>query len=536
MTSAIGYLVGRSAWNRVRQVASDFRRPGPRIAVAAAAAYFAFLAWFSPNTGPASLDTQVAAFVGALGLMALAISAWLLGTGSKLVELSGAERALLLPAPISAGRVMDVKLLRLQATTLGNALLWTALTNGGQDWATIARRALSFWIVLTTLQLHRIAAARVRSAAAIHPVLRGIVGLLGIGMVASVPLFLTGALRDSAPGLASLLTDLSGNPIARALLSPFMLVLRPLTAPDAMVWLARLGPALAILLLHYFWVRRLGPAMERVPDPLTSPSGAPLFQLAATGSSAAAFFWTHVTALVRRPTAVVALVAAVALLLLPMALRSSGHEEAAVFLGWMLLMWALLLLLVGPQFVRNDLRRDQGMLSMLRTLPVRGHEMILGAGGAAALVLSLGVVTLLLSGATATAGSAGPLLSAEHRGAWLLAAVLVIGPVSFAGILLQNAAVILLPAWSRMTARRGTATALGSNLANSALTILLLAVLAVVPLGLAWLVWRSGFAGAWVPVVCAIVIAVALGAECWGMVRYLGARLELLDGAETKHT
>ncbi len=96
-----------------------------------------------------STDTQIAAVVGALGLLVLVLSAWLLGTGGKLVELSSAERALLLPAPISGGRVMDVKLMRLQATALGNALMWTALTSGGQDWGTIARRVVAFWVVLT---------------------------------------------------------------------------------------------------------------------------------------------------------------------------------------------------------------------------------------------------------------------------------------------------------------------------------------------------------------------------------------------------
>jgi len=529
MNSAIGYLLSRSARNRVRHLASDFRRPGPRIAVAAAIAYFAFLAWFSPNARPASPDTQVAAVVGALGLMVLAASAWLLGTGGKLGELNGAERALLLPAPIGAGRVMDVKLMRLQATALGNALLWTALTSGGQDWATIVRRAFAFWIVLTTLQLHRIAAARVRSAAAIHPVIRRVVGLFGIGLVASVPLFLTGALRESAPGLTALLTDLSGNPIARAVLWPFMLVLRPLTARSATEWLARLGPALGILLLHYLWVRRLGPEMERVPDPLTSPSGAPLWPLASSGSGAAAFFWKHVAALVRRPTAVVAATVAAALLLLPRVLQSIGRDDASIFLGWMLLMWAALLLLMGPQFVRNDLRRDQGMLSLLRTLPVRGHEIILGASGAAAITLATGVVALLLAGEAATAGSTEPMLPVEHRGVWLLAAVLVVGPVSLAGILIQNAAVILLPTWSRMTARRGTATSLGTNLANSAVAILVLAMLLLVPYALAFGLWRATEGRAWMPAGCALLAGVAISAECWGMVKWLGGRFEKME-------
>ena len=531
MNSALGFLLFRSTRNRLRHLASDFRRPGPRIAVAAAIAYLAFLAWFSPKARPASPDTQVAAVVGALGLMLLAASAWLLGTGGKLVELNGAERALLLPAPISAGRVMDVKLMRLQVTALGNAVLWTALTNGGQDWATIARRAFAFWVVLTTLQLHRIAAARVRSAAAIHPAIRRVVGLLGIGLVASVPFFLTGALRESAPGLTALFTDLAGNPIARALLWPFMLVLRPLTARSGTEWLARLGPALGILLLHYLWVRRQGPEMERLPDPLTSASGTPLWPLASSGSGTAAFFWKHVAALVRRPTAVVAAVAGAALFLLPMVLRSIGRDDASIFLGWMLLMWAALLLLMGPQFVRNDLRRDQGMLSLLRTLPVRGHEIILGASGAAAITLATGVVALLLAGEAATAGSTEPLLPVEHRGVWLLAVVLVIGPVSLAGILIQNAAVILLPTWSRMTARRGTATTLGTNLANSALTILVLGLLAAVPAALAFGLRRVVEGRAWMPLACAVVIGVVLGAECWGMVRWLGMRFERIDAA-----
>ena len=531
MKGAIGYLLVRSTWNRVRRLASEFRKPGPRIAVVAAIGYFGFLAWLSPNGRGAAHDTQVAAVVGALGMLVLVLSAWLLGTGSKLVELSRAERALLLPAPISGGRVMDVKLMRLQATALGNAVMWTALTSGGQDWGTIGRRAVAFWVVITTLQLHRIGAARSRSVAAIHPVIRRILGLVGIGLVACVPVVLSGAIRESAPGLTAFLGALAVNRVARAVLWPFVLVLRPLTASGASEWIAQLAPALAILLLHYLWVRRLGPELERDPDPLTSPKGAPLWMLAPNGSAVGAFFWKNVTALVRRSTALHAVAAAIAVFMLPVVLRSAGRVGASEFLGWMLLMWSLLLLLMGPQFVRNDLRRDQGMLALLRTLPVRGYDVILGSSGAAALTLASSVIALLLAGAVATAGSHQPPLPLENRGVWIVAAILVIGPVSLAGILLQNAAVILMPTWSRMTARRGTATALGTNLANSALTILMLGLLAVVPVGLAWLVWRGSEGGALVPVACAVVIGVVLGAECWGLVRWLGVRFETIDMA-----
>jgi ABC-2 type transport system permease protein len=531
MTSAISYLVSRSAWNRVRRVGADFRRPGPRIAAAAAVAYFILLAWLSPDTRGVSRDHQAAATIGALGMLVLVASAWLLGTGGKLVELSRAERALLLPAPISPGHVMDVKLMRLQATMLGNALLWTALTSGGQDWATLARRALAFWVMLTTLQLHRIAAARMRAAVAVHPAVRRTVGLLGIAMLALVPIVLSGAIRESAPDLTDFLGQLASHPIARAILWPFVLVLRPLTASSTAHWMAQLAPAVALLLLHYLWVRRLGPELERARDPLTSARGAPLWPLAPGGSAVTAFFWKNVTALVRRRAAGVAGAAIVALLALPLLLRAGGRVAASAFLGLLFLMWALLLLLVGPQFARNDLRRDQGMLVMLRTLPVRGYEIILGASGAAALTLATGVAALLLAGAVATSGSDQSLLPTQHRGAWLVAALLVMGPVSFAGILLQNAAVILLPTWSRLTARRGTATALGSNLANSVLTVLLLGVLLLLPAALARGTWDALGGGAVALILGGGVVVAVLGAECWMLVRWLGARFELLDGA-----
>ena len=531
MTSAIGYLLARSAWNRVRRIASDFHRAGPRIAATAAVAYFVFLAWASPDQRSVGDDTQVAAVVGALGILVLVVTAWLLGTGSKLVELSRAERALLLPAPVSAGRVMDVKLLRLQATALGNALMWTALTSGALGWATIGRRAVAFWVVLTTLQLHRAAAARTRSAVSIHPTVRRVLGLVGIGLVASVPVFLSGAVRDSAPDVATALASLARDPVAHAVLWPFMLVLRPLTASSAATWVVQLGPALAILLLHYLWVRRLGPELEHVPDPLASPSGAPLWPLAQNGSPAAAFFWKNTTALIRRPTAMAAGAAGIAVVALPLALRASGYAAASVFLGWLLLIWALLLLLVGPQFVRNDLRRDQGLLALLRALPARGHEIILGAAGAAAVILAVGVSSLLLAGALATAQSAEPLVPVQLRAAWLLAAVLVIGPLSLAGILLQNAAVVLLPAWSRMTARRGTATALGANLANSALTMFVLALLLLLTAALAFGIWRAMGEGPGRLVLCGAVIAAVLSGECGILVRWLGARFEAVDVA-----
>ena len=464
-------------------------------------------------------------------MLVLLASAWLLGTGGRLVELSSAERALLLPAPISPGRVMDVKLLRLQATTLGNALLWTALTNGGQDWATLARRAIAFWVVLTVLQLHRIAAARMRSAVAVHPAVRRTVGLLGIGLVALVPIVLSGAIRESAPDLTDFLSQLAAHPVARAILWPFVVVLRPLTASSTAQWMVQLGPAVALLLLHYLWVRRLGPELERARDPLTSPWGAPLWPLAPGGTAVTAFFWKNVTALVRRPAAGVAGAAFVALLALPLLLRAGGRDAASVFLGLLLLMWALILLLVGPQFLRNDLRQDQGLLSLMRTLPVRGEEILLGSAGASAFALAVGVVVLFLAGALATLGGAAAPLPAQHRLAWCAATLLVIGPVSLAGILLQNAAVILLPAWSRMTARRGTATALGSNLANSALTVLLLGVLLLLPAALAGGTWVVLGGGAAALMLGGGVVAAALGAECWLLVRWLGARFELLDGS-----
>jgi len=73
VSGAIGYLLVRSARNRTRRIASEFKKPGPRIAAVAAIGYFVFLAWLSPKGGGGTHDTQIAAVVGALVAIRLTI-------------------------------------------------------------------------------------------------------------------------------------------------------------------------------------------------------------------------------------------------------------------------------------------------------------------------------------------------------------------------------------------------------------------------------------------------------------------------------
>jgi hypothetical protein len=109
---------------------------------------------------------------------------------------------------------------------------------------------------------------------------------------------------------------------------------------------------------------------------------------------------------------------------------------------------------------------------------------------------------------------------------------LVVVPLCLAGILIQDGALLLFPAWSRLTARRGSPTALGANIANSALTLVLLGLLLVVPMG-AGLAASGGVDAPWAPVRLGLAAGLLLGIECWMLLRWLGSRFDVLQPIRT---
>jgi hypothetical protein len=182
---------------------------------------------------------------------------------------------------------------------------------------------------------------------------------------------------------------------------------------------------------------------------------------------------------------------------------------------------AVLLSLFGPSAVRTDLRMDLRRLELLRAMPLTGRQVVAAELAAPALLLGGTQVGLVLLAVVLPVGLGGPRESALWVAAGLGAA-LVLPAVSLGGLFVQNAAVVLFPAWLPPEGERARGIeALGQRLLTLVGTLVVLLVglvpgaLAAALVGfvlerlLGFGVWALPFAGLAAAVV--LVGEVALG-------------------------
>ena len=188
-------------------------------------------------------------------------------------------------------------------------------------------------------------------------------------------------------------------------------------------------------------------------------------------------------------------------------------------------------LLLGPQWVRNDLRRDLRQLELLRTFPLRGRTVV--AAEAAASTVSLTLIQLGLLGAAWVSflGEHGDTTLGE-RTVLLVAAVLVLPLVNYTALLLQNGAALLYPGWmSAIGDGGGGLEALGQNLLATVAFALLLAALLAPPAGLGVVV-MFGLGGGPVALATGGLAALALlGGEAALLARVLGSVYDRTDAS-----
>jgi hypothetical protein len=122
--------------------------------------------------------------------------------------------------------------------------------------------------------------------------------------------------------------------------------------------------------------------------------------------------------------------------------------------------------------------------------------------------------------------------SAGERAAWALAAALVLPGFGLLGILVQNAAALLLPGWVQLgREHRQGIEAIGQRLIITAATLIVLLV-AVLPAALVFgtcTLVGLPLLGPLVYPVAAAIAAVGLGLEAVLAVLWLGIRFERLD-------
>lgn len=465
MSAALRFLLVRTARHRI---AAQLRRVAePRYAVAAGLglAYLASLMARPPRADFAAAPVaDLALLGGSTGLALWTAWMWTLGRRSRLVALAPAEVTFLVAGPVGAARLLFYRLARGQIAIVANALLW-ALFFGWSGGGFGAWRAFpAAWLLLSTLQLHHLGAtlARARPAeGAAGPRVRvelaaGIVSVAVLALAAGEAWpVVRAALGGGAGELLPSLRRAFDEPVLRWILAPFRAAVAPLAAPGVSEWASALPASAVLLAAHVAWVaarrarfRQVAVetprgAADRVRSRVWSPTLTPLRP---HGRAALALTWKNVASVARQRRAAVIFAGAVAVALAAvLAGRTVAPlvPEAVVAVAGV---WAAAFTLLGPQWVRNDLRTDLQHLDSLRSWPLAGASIVAAEVLASTLVLTGAQLGLLAVGAAAAAG-AGTAQSGPWLGTLLTGLIVGLPVVNWLHLLAHNGLAVLYPGW-----------------------------------------------------------------------------------------
>jgi ABC-2 type transport system permease protein len=535
VSGAYAYLVLRSIRNRLVRQVVRLRSPRYLLALLLGLAYLALIVGQQrASTGlPSPQTSRWAELLLALGVMLAVAWAWVIGSERRALAFSPAEVTFLFAGPVTRRALIRFKLLVNQTVVLFNVALWTFLLSRERLGVSAWVRALSLWVLLTTLSLHRLGASFVRTSLlehGRHGVRRRIVSLaIGIGVL----LTLVWAVADALPalraswhaGLAAWLAALGNaaeGPIAGVALAPFRLVV---LRSDAAFEESAAEVAFAR-------ARSRAGRTRGVPTPsrlrLLTPG------LRATGRPATAIAWKNTVAALRSPRTRVVLIVYALGVVIACWLATLEDPAPAEALGWLATMWSGFLLVAGPQWIRNDLRGDLLKLDLLRSYPLRGASLVAAETASSALILSGLQLGLLLIGWLAFLADPIDVPALPVRTALLALALALLPAVNGLGMLLHNGAALLLPGWTHIgSGRPGGIEALGQNmlvlLGFAAILAAVLVPPATAGVGIYLLLERTLGYYAVLPAVAA-ALAVA-GVEALVMVRWLGGVFERLDPA-----
>lgn len=510
--------------------------------------------------------------LAALVVFVLFLGSWLFSGERASLRLSEAELNFLLPAPLTRKMLVRFRLIRALVGTFLSALFLTLFTGRmARDGHAIVHM-LSWWLVLTVMNLHAIGASftvqRLTEAGLASWLRRVLTVGLGLCVAATIVLWLRGL---PAPQIG-----LDGTPATVArdfndwvtlalnsgpgpwLLAPFRWLVRPWFAADAWEFLKSLPPVLALIGLHYWWIERSDVAFEEASLDAAqkraalrsaakegklreaSPTRAlvPLFRLGESGFAPVALVWKH---LIRSRFTRGKLVCWIGLVLL---VAVAVHlpfvpRPAAVALASVCSIALLPLLFIGGASASLPFRRDLNELDVLKGYPLPGWQIVLGQllGGAAVIgtLQSLAILGAALTyPAVEDLAELSPMLVGIVAGSlWV-----VIWPLNLVNAFMPSAAALLFPAWMKTSSGRdahaGGIEVVGQRLLMGLLQ-LLATVVAWVPAGL--LGAGGFFGGNWLQgpelgvALAALLGTAVLVAEAAAGVWLLGRLLDRYDAS-----
>lgn len=260
----------------------------------------------------------------------------------------------------------------------------------------------------------------------------------------------------------------------------------------------------------------------------------PPYRLAPAGPPAGAILWKNLVAVTRtgRPRTVGLVLAGVGAVATVLSLQ--GSEILAEIVGWFAVIAGGFLLVIGPQWIRSDLRGDLSKLDLLRGYPITGTAVVVGEVAASTLVLSALQLAVLTVAWLAFLGNEVMEPDLGARTLALAAGALFLPPINLLGLLIHNGAAMLFPAWMAPPADRpGGVEALGQNmLAIIAYVVLLGLVLApAVVAGAGMFLGLEPVMGPWAAVPGAGAALGTAAAEARILIRSIGRVFERTDAA-----
>jgi hypothetical protein len=322
------------------------------------------------------------AFGMALLLLGFLAVAWLNPVHENPLEMTAAETATLLPAPLPRWQIVIYKVARWQLPLLLHSLVLTVVLSGTRDLGGSLRRAFAFWVLIAAWRTHRgfVGIARATlEAARLTALVRLVTAALAIGLFAVVWTHrdLTGdgdRLLDALEALPRWAADDGW----RWPLLPLLALTTPIArSGDAEPWLFALPPALAVLALLVLTVVAADEAFQRASAGEARATDRPeraartLLSLPPWGPRALALSYRQLAPHLRWSALAAPLGSALGVLVAGFALPRLGLTDASLLLTGLLVSFTCFFVLpFAPLIVRLDIRREMERIDSLRALPL----------------------------------------------------------------------------------------------------------------------------------------------------------------------
>lgn len=505
---------------------------------------------------------------GTVVLLVIMALLWVVPTERAALGFSEAEIAFLFPAPVTRRSLVHFRLVSSQLRTLSASLIMALISN---RWTFLGGNALThalgWWFVFSALSLHFTAAKFTMTRLADRGVgvfWRRLLVLVAVVVVVGIALWrLPEGARlptlDGNGGFSDWITNLAGTAPMYWLLFPLRLVLAPFFAPDVVSFFKAAVPGLIVLGVHYIWVVQTVTTFEESSIALAEKRSARIaawrageglrrslpqagrpapFPLASVGRPELAFLWKNLLSTwpyfnLRVFGVCVAIIVAGSVWINTHAnFRAIGEGTGivALFAG-------AYLLLLGPQFARQDIRSDLRKIDILKTYPLAGWQIVLGELLTPTVILTALIWLCLLTSALNIVPRHNLLwLTPGIRVATGIGLMLIVPPVVMLQLLVPNTAALIFPSWFEATRTRGGGPEVMGQRMIFLFAQLLTVILVLIPAAIvgAIVIWlASHVASMPISILAGVLpVVVVLFGEVilWGW--RLGGRFEAIDVAE----